>query len=138
MGLLASVREVSAHVRSVLVFVFRLDDMLDLEVWLLAKLHVLGLRLPLQVFHLSSFPGVNGRKMVLYNVVLPIIYGSVSNSFLRCIVSILDVKSSAPREISDCKLDVLRGELLIKERFVDGILHVEGPLWVSAWWWELE
>ena len=53
---MAGVREVSAHVRSVLVLVFRLDDMLDLEVWFLAKLHVLGLRLPLQILHLSSFP----------------------------------------------------------------------------------
>lgn len=109
MGLLAGVGEVAAHVRSVIVFVliFRLDDMLDLKVWLLAKPHVLCLCLSLQVFHLSSFPGVNGRQVVLYNVVLPIIYGSVSNSFLRCIICILDVKSSAPRKISDSELDVL-------------------------------
>ena len=44
---------------------------------------------------------------MLDHIVLPIVYGPISNSFLRCIVCILDVKSSAPREISDSELDVL-------------------------------
>ena len=42
--------------------------------------------------------------MINYNILLPVIYGSVPLSFLIRIIHILDVHTSVVLEITDCKL----------------------------------